>query len=308
MNENDDDLNEMQHFQPLRDSSTVTPSSISESSLDRKSCKSQELLTGSGSGKRTGGSKKRVNIRTDLDEVSSGQSPSGIYNYEDLESGETSVLNASIGQYSLDRYQGKRSNSPDNFLTLTGTIKRGKKKGQSMDVQLNISRDELEKINATAILAIEEAQSKNNQCCSCSCKTGIHILILSLISLPFVTLLTCVYSFYIGTITWYNMFTYFNEEKSCWHKILMTPILMLSYPIGIVTCTIGLGIYAGLKQVTCHFPAWINELADIEKGFYGWLCGILHLSDCSPYEVVILTDCPTAIEEERQGHSSTSSL
>lgn len=111
----DDDLNELQQFHPLKDSSTVTPSSISESSLDRKSSKSHELLTGSG--KR---SKKRVNIRTDVDEISSRQSPSAVCNYEDLESGETSVLNADMDQYSLDRYNSKRSMSPDNYLTLTG--------------------------------------------------------------------------------------------------------------------------------------------------------------------------------------------
>lgn len=73
------------------------------------------MLTGSG--KR---SKKRVNIRTDVDEISSRQSPSVVCNYEDLESGETSVLNADMDQYSLDRYNSRRSMSPDNYLTLTG--------------------------------------------------------------------------------------------------------------------------------------------------------------------------------------------
>ncbi|XP_055607575.1 transmembrane protein 169 [Uranotaenia lowii] len=282
----DDDLNELQQFHPLKESSTVTPSSISESSLDRKSSKSHELLTGSG--KR---SKKRVNIRTDVDEISSRQSPSAICNYEDLESGETSVLNAEIDQYSLDRYNSRRSMSPDNYLTLTGTIKRGRKKGQSMDIQLNISREELEQINKQALAVHEEAiRVKQNCCCQCTLRAGVHILLLSLFCLPFVTLTTSIYSFYIGTVTWYNMFTYFNEEKSYFHKLLMSPLLVLAYPLVIVFCTLGLGIYAGIKQVSLHFTSWINEISDIEKGFYGWLCSFLHLSDCSPYEVVILTD------------------
>ncbi|XP_055635109.1 transmembrane protein 169 [Toxorhynchites rutilus septentrionalis] len=285
----DDDLNELQHFNPLKDSSTVTPSSISESSLDRKSSKSHELLTGSG--KR---SKKRVNIRTDIDEISSRQSPSAICNYENLESGETSILNADMDQCSLDQYNTRRSHSSDNYLTLTGTIKRGRKKGQSLDVQLNISREELEQINKQAIAAHDEACRTKQNCCQCTLRTGVHVLILTILCLPFVTIATSIYSFYIGTVTWYNMFIYFNEEKSYLHKLVMSPLLILAYPLAITLCTLGLGIYAGIRQVSLHFTTWWNEICDIEKGFYGWLCSFLHLSDCSPYEVVILTDiCPT---------------
>lgn len=309
----DDDLNELQQFHPLKDSSTVTPSSISESSLDRRSSKSHELLTG-GSGKR---SKKRVNIRTDMDEINGRRTPSAICNYEDLESGETSVLNGDMDQYSLDRYNTRRSMSPDNYLTLTGTIKRGRKKGQSVDVQLNISREELEQINKQALAAHEEVcRTKQQCCCQCTLRAGLHILVLSLVCLPFVTLTTSIYSFYIGTVTWYNMFTYFNEEKSYFHKLLMSPLLILAYPLAIVFCTLGLGLYAGLKQISLHFTTWLNEISDVEKGFYGWLCSFLHLSDCSPYEVVILTDiCPNGVgtdqplqSESTQINSSTEEL
>lgn len=289
-NEDEDDLNELQQFHPLKDSSTVTPSSISESSLDRKSSKSAELLTG-GSGKR---SKKRVNIRTDLDEIGRRRSPSAICNYEDLESGETSVLNAELDQQSLERYNTNRSysSSTDNYLTMTGTIKRGRKKGQSIDVQLNISREELEQISKQALAVHDESYRAGQDCCTL--RTGVHILLLSLVCLPFVTLTTGIYSFYMGTVTWYNMFTYFNEERSYFHKLLMSPLLILAYPLCIVLCTIGLALYAGFRQISFHFRAWLNEVSDIEKGFYGWLCSFLHLSDCSPYEVVILTDiCPT---------------
>ncbi|XP_052869325.1 transmembrane protein 169 [Anopheles cruzii] len=288
-NEDEDDLNELQQFHPLKDSSTVTPSSISESSLDRKSSKSAELLTG-GSGKR---SKKRVNIRTDLDEIGRRRSPSVIGNYEDLESGETSVLNAELDQHSLERYNTSRSygSSADNYLTMTGTIKRGRKKGQSIDVQLNISREELEQISKQALAAHDETYRTRQECCTL--RTGLHILLLSIVCLPFVTLTTAIYSFYMGTVTWYNMFTYFNEERSYFYKLIMSPLLILAYPLAIVLCTVGLALYAGFRQLSFHFRAWLNEVSDIEKGFYGWLCSFLHLSDCSPYEVVILTEiCP----------------
>lgn len=255
-----------------------------------------------------------------MDEINGRRTPSAICNYEDLESGETSVLNGDMDQYSLDRYNTRRSMSPDNYLTLTGTIKRGRKKGQSVDVQLNISREELEQINKQALAAHEEVcRTKQQCCCQCTLRAGLHILLLSLVCLPFVTLTTSIYSFYIGTVTWYNMFTYFNEEKSYFHKLLMSPLLILAYPLAIVFCTLGLGLYAGLKQISLHFTTWLNEISDVEKGFYGWLCSFLHLSDCSPYEVVILTDiCPNGVtgttadqplqSESTQINSSTEEL
>lgn len=268
---------------------SITPTSYSESSLN----KSHECLT-------TKSSKKRVNYRMDLHDKEIN-SPT-ISNYEDLESGETSVLNGEIEGNSLDRYNTRRS--IDSYLTMTGTIKRGKQKGQSLDIQLNISREELEKINAVALATVEQVNHKH-LCCICTLTTGLHILILSIICLPFVTLVTSIYSFYIGTLTWYNMFSYFNEEKSYIYKFFMSPLLILAYPLVILLCTIGLGFYAGFIQISLRLTSWLNEICDMEKGFYGWLCGFLRLSDCSPYEVIILTDLQPAPDETR---SSTEEL
>ncbi|XP_023306545.2 uncharacterized protein LOC111688290 [Lucilia cuprina] len=282
------DDNELNNFESVsqgtkstnrHESSTVTPSSYSESSLDVKLSKSHDCLS------NRSGSKKRVNIRTDLAQLRSARNSPDQTNYEDLESGETSVLNTY--DQSLERYHTKKSTDNGNYLTMTGTIKRGKKKGQSFDLQLNISRDELEKINA---VAIKMEAKENKKCCKCSLSTGLHILLWSLICLPFVTVITSIYSFYIGTITWYNVFNYMHEEKSILIRLLMSPLLVAAYPIYIICCSLGLGIYAGFVQISLKFSTWCNEIADMEKGFYGWLCSFLHLSDCSPYEVVILTD------------------
>lgn len=247
--------------------------------------------------------KKRVNILTSADHPSSKQklcsSTISIEHADSTEdSNETNLLNSKTSSLA-------RTRSPDNYLTMTGTIKRGKKKGQSVDVQLNISRDELEKINTTALMIQQEHDNSKKSCCSL--KNGMHIFLLSLISLPFVVLITSIYAFYIGTITWYNMFTYFNEEKSYWHRLVMSPLLVIAYPIGILLCTIGLAVYSGIVQISTKFVKWSNEIADIEKGFYGWLCNFLHLSDCSPYEVVILTDLK-APEEMVPTNSSTEEL
>lgn len=303
-NENDEsNCNELQNFetmsQPSKDcSANLTPRSYSEdSSLDAKSSRSQDCLT-------TRSTKKRVNIKTDfLLQRNQRNSPSST-NFDDLESGETSILNTELDKNSLDRYNTLRT---DSYLTMTGTVKRGRKKGQSVDLQLNISRDELEKINA-AVVAVEQIQQERNDCCTCSLTTGMHILLLSVICLPFVAVYTCIYSFYIGTLTWYNIFNYFNEEKSYLHKLFMSPLLILTYPVGICLCTLGLGIYAGIVQLSLSLKRWYNEITDIEKGFYGWLCSFLRLSDCSPYEVVILTDLRLPETNAIQGNSSTEEL
>lgn len=253
--------------------------------------------------------KKRVNILTSTDNNPTSKqnlcsSSISIENDRgDLteDSNETNLLNSKTS--SLAR--GIRS--PDNYLTMAGTIKRGKKKGQLVDVQLNISRDELEKINAAATIMQQDYENSPKSCCVCSPKSGMHILLLSLISLPFVVLITIIYGFYIGTITWYNVFNYFNEEKTYLHKLVMSPLLIITYPIVILFCTIGLAVYSGLAQVSMKFTKWSNEIADIEKGFYGWLCNFLHLDDCSPYEVVILTDLKVP-EENVPANSSTEDL
>lgn len=248
--------------------------------------------------------KKRVNILTSVDHPSSKQklcsSTISIEHADSTEdSNETNLLNSKTSSLA-------RTRSPDNYLTMTGTIKRGKKKGQSVDVQLNISRDELEKINSTALMIQQEHEDSKKSCCVCSLKSGMHIFLLSLLSLPFVVLITSIYAFYIGTITWYNIFSC-ALEKSYLHRLVMSPLLVIAYPIGILLCTIGLAVYSGIVQISTQFTKWSNEIADIEKGFFGWLCNFLHLADCSPYEVVILTDLKVP-EETVPTNSSTEEL
>lgn len=230
-------------------------------------------------------SKKRVNILTSIEHPSSKQN---------LCSSTVSIdhdrANSAEGSAGTNTLNTRGCRSPDRYLTMTGTVKRGKKKGQSIDVQLNISQDELEKINSVALKIQQDHGAASQSCCACSISSGVHILLMSMLALPFVVMITGIYAFYMGTITWYNMFVYFSEEKSCFHRLFMSPILIVAYPVAIVLCTIGLSIYSGFVQLSTKFAKWSNEISDIEKGFYGWLCNFLRLSDCSPYEVIILTD------------------
>lgn len=252
--------------------------------------------------------KKRVNILTSVDHPSSKQKLCSSTISIENEHGESTEDSNEVNLLNSKNSSLARTRSPDNYLTMTGTIKRGKKKGQCLDVQLNISRDELEKINSTALKMQKANDNAKKSCCVCSFTSGVHILLLSLLSLPFVVVITSIYAFYIGTITWYNMFNFFNEEKSYLHKLVMSPLLVIAYPIGIVLCTIGLAIYSGIIQISTNWGKWSNEIGDIEKGFYGWLCNFLHLSDCSPYEVVILTELKAADETVPAANSSTEEL
>lgn len=188
------------------------------------------------------------------------------------------------------------SSTTEKCLTMTGTIKRGKKAGQNLDVRINISREELEMLDATM------AAKKQQSCLSCGIREGPHIVVWSLLCFPFITILSAVYSFYVGTLMWYNVFTYVTEETSILWRILLSPILILSYPFLILICTIGLGLYGGVIQISWFLNSWSKEVSDWEKGFYGWFCSLLRLSDCSPYEVVVLTDVQQmSIETKVQG-------
>lgn len=176
----------------------------------------------------------------------------------------------------------QHSTVSNGFLTVTGTIKNGKNKGECFDVHLKMNRDRLASIE-------KEANLKKSSSCCCGLNRGLHIFFTSLILVPFLWIFCTFYAFYIGTITWYNIFIYFNEQRSCCHTIFVSPCVLLLYPIWIIPVTLGLGIYGGVSQVSWHWANWRKELTDPEKGFFGWLCNKLSLPDCSPYQVVILT-------------------
>ncbi|KAG6445512.1 transmembrane protein 169 [Manduca sexta] len=249
------------------ESSSATPNSLSQTQSEN----SFEMGNMTDSLKNSAKRKKRVNIVP------------GILESENTDTEVTALRMESEGSISPEC---SLSESRDGYLTMTGTIKRGKKKGQNVDVKLNISREELEIIEA-AIVADEYNKMDISKC---SLYNGPHIFLFSLICIPFVALISAIYSFYMGTITWYNIFTHVTEDFNCIKKILFAPIVILSYPFLIVIFTIGLGLYAGIVQLTFSAANWWKDVCDFEKGFYGWLCNLLGMSECSPYEVVVLMD------------------
>ncbi|CAK1594032.1 unnamed protein product [Parnassius mnemosyne] len=249
------------------ESSCATPNSMSQTQSEN----SFEMGPLTDSLKNSAKRKKRVNIVP------------GVIESENVDSEITNLRVESEGSISPSSLT---DNSKDGYLTMTGTIKRGKKKGQNVDVKLNISREELEVIEA-AIVAEEYNKMDVSKC---SLYNGPHIFIFSLLCIPFVASISAVYSFYIGTLAWYNIFSHVTENFNCIKKALLAPVVILSYPFLIVIFTVGLGLYAGIVQLTFSGANWWKDVRDFEKGFYGWLCNLLGMSECSPYEVVILMD------------------
>ena len=103
----------------------------------------------------------------------------------------------------------------NGFLTVTGTIKNGKNKGECFDVHLKMNRDRLAAIE-------KEANLKKSSSCCCGLNRGLHVLFTSLFLVPFLWIFCTFYAFYMGTITWYNIFIYYNEQRSCCHTVRLS--------------------------------------------------------------------------------------
>ena len=174
------------------------------------------------------------------------------------------------------------SSSNKNYLTMTGTIKRGKNMPEKcLDIQLSVTPDHLTKLE-------KRVHDKYHDRCFCGIRRGIHVLVLSLLSIPFMLIYSTFQAFFLGSMTWYNIFLYYNEEKTCCHKLL-SPLILLFYPLWIVPVTIGLGLYGGLRCISWYWDSWIAEVTNPDCGFMAWVCTKLSLPDCAPYQVVLLS-------------------
>ncbi|KOB71395.1 Uncharacterized protein OBRU01_05515 [Operophtera brumata] len=266
LRENDDLQKSCKVLNEINECTSATPNSLSQTQSEN----SFEMGNLSDS-LRSAKKKKKVNIVSELHDAENTDSEITGLKME-------SECGSITGDCSL-------TDSKDGYLTMTGTIKRGKKKGQQIDVKLNISREELEIIEA-AIVAEEYEKMDISKC---SLRNGPHIFLFTMCCLPFVALVSAGYSFYIGTLAWYNIFLNLADTFT-WKTILLLPIVVMLYPFLIVIFNIGIGLYAGIVQLTFSSVNWWMGVCDFEKGFYGWLCNAIGMSDCSPYEVVILMD------------------
>lgn len=186
-----------------------------------------------------------------------------------------------------------RSMPPDSrYVTLTGTITRGKKRGQVVDIHVTLTERELRDMALSKERLDAECERGHGSKCSCGLGVfqGPHVILWSLLCAPLVFLIAFVTSFYYGTLTWYNVFLVYNEERTFWHKITICPFLIVFYPMLIMPMALSLALYSTLAQVSWVFSEWWLSVRDLEKGFCGWACGKLGLEDCSPYSIVELLD------------------
>lgn len=176
------------------------------------------------------------------------------------------------------------------MVTLTGTIKRGRKQDHVVEVKFEISEKELTRLNS------KPTDRSKEKSCTPGPKQGPHILLFTLLFSPFAFLASIFTTFYIGTLCWYNVYLYVSEERTIWHKIFFCPMLLIVYPILITVSTLCLSMFAAVKQVSWCLSSWCRELRDYDKGFFVWLCNALNVPQCAPYEVVILDEAPLASE------------
>nr|CAB3267051.1 transmembrane protein 169-like [Phallusia mammillata] len=224
------------------------------------------------------------------------------------EANESEVIAVNEGQWrdwtSTWRKAGTGTNT--RHVTMTGTITRGKKRGQSVDVELDLtdheimqmtmSRERLTSSNSTP--ARHASYHTNDEPAKSCCNSGPHVIILGLICFPFVLIGSLLISFYFGTLTWHNIFNHFYEERTICHRITLCPLLVLLFPILIFVFTIPIAIYAAFIQISWCFDDWKAEVVSFEKGFYGWLCSKLSLEFCSPYTVVTLTESESPVFQD----------
>lgn len=185
---------------------------------------------------------------------------------------------------------------PDSrYVTLTGTITRGKKKGQVVDIHLTLTEKEIRDLakSKERLDAECEAGEGSKRACGFGVCQGPHVVLWSLSCAPVIFLLSFITSFYYGTLTWYNVFLVYNEERTFWHKITICPFLIIFYPMLIMPMALSLALYSAVVQVSWAFSEWWQAVRDLEKGFCGWACGKLGLEDCSPYSIVELLDSDT---------------
>ena len=174
--------------------------------------------------------------------------------------------------------------SEPQVVTFTGIVQTGQIPGQQVKVQLEMTEDELTKLNQS----VEDETAENK--CIFNKRCGPHIVCFTFLFIPLSFISSFCISFYLGTLTWYNSIVYFSEERTIWHKLFICPVVILTYPftVGLSACC--LGLYSCIVQISWFWHHWYREVRDFEKGFYGWMCNKLDISQCSPYDIVILNE------------------
>ncbi|XP_077993827.1 transmembrane protein 169-like [Glandiceps talaboti] len=174
-------------------------------------------------------------------------------------------------------------------ITMVGTLRRGHKSSEIIHVTM--SEDNLRALT----------HEDTPEDCVWGFDKGIHIVLFSFICVPVAFIASFVVAGYLGTITWYNIFVHFYDDKGFGYRILLCPVLIIFYPPVIVILTLAIALYAAVIQISWFLTSWKRDFKDFEKGFYGWLCSKLGLEDYCAYDVVEVTG-ETATSDSENVH------
>ncbi|CAG5131156.1 unnamed protein product [Candidula unifasciata] len=173
--------------------------------------------------------------------------------------------------------------SPEaQHVTMRGTITRGNSVGQPVKVQLDLTETEFLRLTS------QEPQIKEDFKCGCGRSRGPHIILWSLLCIPVAIAISLCIAFYNGAMAWYNLIIYFSEERTVFHKVVLCPVIILTFPVTVGVSALLISVVAAAMQISWSWHRWLAEIHDGEKGFYGWFCGQIGLPACSPYQVVVL--------------------
>ena len=70
---------------------------------------------------------------------------------------------------------------------------------------------------------------------------------------------------------------------------LLSPLVLLAYPLWIVPVTLALGVYGAGAQVSWYYDSWSMSLAAPDGGFFYWACDAVGLGECAPYQVILIS-------------------
>ena len=141
---------------------------------------------------------------------------------------------------SSSRGGGRRGNGSNNYLTMTGTMRKKRREVSVYDVQMSLTPEGLAKIE-------RKARDKYHDRCFCGLRRGLHVFVLSLLAVPFAWVYATLSAFYTGTLTWYNVFTHYNEERGCCHKLL-SPLVLLAYPVSMNGSSLSLTLESQINE------------------------------------------------------------
>ncbi len=142
-------------------------------------------------------------------------------------------------------------------VSFSGTIKRGQKVGETVEVQLQLTEKEMNKLHQSTN-ALDEEDKDRDDACIWGLDKGLHIIVLTILFIPFAFIMSMGMAAYIGTIAWYNVYLNLSEERTVWHKVFLCPLLILTFPVFIVLTAVCIGLYAAVIQVSATISDTVN--------------------------------------------------